>query len=104
MARVGRYAEVLRAPHVTPLLLASMLARLPYGVYALAAILYLSAARGSYGVAGLVDGAFGLGAAVGAPWQSRLIDRAGQRRVLVVAASVDVAATGLLIALTPRRG
>jgi MFS family permease len=98
--RVGRYADVLRAPHVTPLLLASMLARLPYGVFALAAILYLAEARGSYAVAGLVDGAFGLGAAAGAPWQSRLIDRIGQRRVLVLAASVDVTATGLLIALT----
>jgi MFS family permease len=97
---VGRYADVLRAPHVTPLLLASMLARLPYGVFALAAILYLAAARGSYAVAGLVDGAFGLGAALGAPWQSRLIDRLGQRRVLVVAAMVDVTATGSLIALT----
>lgn len=100
MPRVGRYAEVLRAPHVTPLLLASMLARLPYGVFALAAILYLAQARGSYAVAGLVDGAFGLGAAAGAPWQSRLIDRLGQRRVLVVAAAVDVCATGLLIVLT----
>jgi MFS family permease len=98
--RLRRYADVLRAPHVTPLLLASMLARLPYGVYALAAILYLAEARGSYAVAGLVDGAFGLGAAAGAPWQSRLIDRLGQRRVLVVAAVVDVAATGLLIGLT----
>jgi MFS family permease len=97
---VGRYAEVLRAPHVTPLLLASMLARLPYGVFALAAILYLAQARGSYAVAGLVDGAFGLGAAAGAPWQSRLIDRLGQRRVLLVAAAVDVTATCLLIVLT----
>jgi MFS family permease len=98
--RVRRYADVLRIPHVTPLLLASMLARLPYGVFALAAILYLAEARGSYAVAGLVDGAFGLGAAAGAPWQSRLIDRLGQRQVLVVAAVVDVTATGLLIALT----
>src|SRR6476469_2638972 len=98
--RIRRYADVLRAPHVTPLLLASMLARLPYGVFALAAILYLVGARGSYAVAGLVDGAFGLGAAVGAPWQSRLLDRLGQRRVLVVAAVVDVSATGLLILLT----
>jgi MFS family permease len=95
-----RYAEILRAPDVTPLLLASMLARLPYGVYALAAILYLAEARGSYAVAGLVDGAFGLGAAAGAPWQSRMIDRLGQRRVLVPAALVDVTATGALIALT----
>ena len=77
-----------------------MLARLPYGIYALAAILYLAEARDSYAVAGLVDGAFGLGAAVGAPLQSRLIDRLGQRRVLLPAAVVDVAATGVLIALT----
>ena len=77
-----------------------MLARLPYGVFALAAILYLAETRGSYAVAGLVDGAFGLGAAAGAPGQSRLIDRLGQRRVLVAAAAVDVTATGLLIGLT----
>jgi MFS family permease len=100
MSGAARYAAVLREPHVAPLLLASMLARLPYGVYALAAILYLAEARGSYAVAGLVDGAFGLGAAAGAPWQSRMIDRLGQRRVLLPAAVVDVAATGALIGLT----
>ena len=100
MSGRARYAAILRAPHVASLLLASMLARLPYGVYALAAILYLAEARDSYAVAGLVDGAFGLGAAAGAPLQSRLIDRLGQRRVLLPAAIVDVAATGALIALT----
>jgi MFS family permease len=96
----ARYVAVLRAPHVAPLLVASMLARLPYGLYALAAILYLAHARGSYGVAGLVDGAFAVGAAVGTPWQSRLIDRLGQRRVLFPAALLDATATGLLIVLT----
>jgi MFS family permease len=100
MSGRARYAAVLRAPHVTPLLIASMLARLPYGLYALAAILYLAEARGSYAVAGLVDGAFAVGAAVGTPWQSRLIDRLGQREVLLPAALLDVAATALLIALT----
>ena len=50
-------------PHVTPLLPASMLARLPFGLHALALVLYLAEARDSYAVAGLVDGAFGLGAA-----------------------------------------
>jgi len=96
----ARYSAVLRSPHVTPLLAASMLARLPYGLYALAAILYLAEERGSYAVAGLVDGAFAIGAAVGVPWQSRLIDRLGQRRVLLPAALVDVVATVLLVALT----
>ena len=42
MSGRARYAAILRAPHVAPLLLASMLARLPYGLYALAAILYLA--------------------------------------------------------------
>jgi len=96
----ARYSAILRTPHVTPLLVASMLARLPYGLFALAAILYLSEARDSYAVAGLVDGAFAVGAAVGTPWQSRLIDRLGQRRVLLPAALLDALATGLLIALT----
>src|SRR5215208_3178507 len=100
MSGRARYSAVLRAPHVMPLLVASMLARLPYGLFALAAILYLADARGSYAVAGLVDGAFAIGAAVGTPWQSRLIDRLGQRQVLLPAALLDVTATGLLIALT----
>ena len=47
MSGLRRYREILSVPYVTPLLLASMLARLPYGVYALAAILYLSAERDS---------------------------------------------------------
>ena len=100
MTGTARYAAILRAPHVTPLLLASMLARLPYGVYALAVILYLSAERDSYALAGLVDGAFAIGAAVGVPGQGRLIDRFGQRRVLVPAALLDATATVALIALT----
>jgi MFS family permease len=51
-------------------------------------------------VAGLVDGAFGIGAAIGAPLQSRVIDRLGQRRVLLPLAVVDGAATAVLVALT----
>src|SRR5215207_9854492 len=100
MSGSARYAAILRTPHVAPLLAASMLARLPFGVYALAVVLYLAEARGSYAVAGLVDGAFGLGAAIGVPTQSRLIDRFGQRRVLLPLALVDAASTGALVALT----
>ena len=100
MSGAARYAAILRAPHVAPLVLASMLARLPYGVYALAVILYVEQSRDSYAVAGLVDAAFGIGAAAGAPLQSRIIDRLGQARVLIPAAVLDAAATGALIGLT----
>src|SRR5918993_3009870 len=100
MSGTARYAAILRTPHVAPVLRGSMLARLPFGLYALAVVLYLAEARDAYAVAGLVDGAFGIGAAIGVPVQSRLIDRFGQRRVLAPLAIVDAASTGLLIALT----
>ena len=77
-----------------------MLARLPVGIEGLAVVLYISQARGSFAVAGLVSGGFALGAAIGAPLQSRLIDRMGQRAVLVPAALGNAAAVGALIALT----
>ena len=97
MSGRARYAAVLRSPHVAPLLTASMLARLPFGMFALALVLYLAEERDSFAVAGLVDGAFGIGAAVGAPLQSRLIDRLGQRRVLLPLAVLDAIATAALV-------
>ena len=100
MSARARYAAILRAPHVAPMLVASMLARLPFGMFALALVLYLVEERGSFAIAGLVDGAFGIGAAIGAPTQSRLIDRLGQRRVLLPIAAVDSSAVALLVVLT----
>src|SRR5918998_3834577 len=100
MSGRARYAPALRSPHVAPLLTASMLARLPFGMYALALVLYMAEERDSFAVAGLVDGAFGIGAAIGMPLQSRFIDRLGQRRVLLPLALLDAAATFALIALT----
>src|SRR5688572_4921625 len=100
MSGRARYAAILRTPHVAPLLVASMIARLPFGMFALAVVLYLVEERGSFAVAGLVDGAFGIGAAIGSPLQSRVIDRLGQGRVLLPLACVDAAATGVLILLT----
>lgn len=100
MSGRDRYSAILRTPHVTPLLVASMLARLPFGMFALALVLYMAEERGSYAVAGLVDGAFGIGAALSLPLQSRAMDRLGHRRVLLPLALIDAAATAALIALT----
>jgi len=96
----GRYGEILRTPHVAALVATSIFARLPDGMLGLAVILYLSDARDSFAVAGLVAGAFGLGAAAGAPVQSRLIDRIGQARVLSGAAVIDAVAIVGLVGLT----
>ena len=78
-----RYAEVLRVPHVAALIAATLLARFPIGINALAVVLDLRAERGSFVVAGAVAGALAAGSGVGAPVQGRLVDAFGQRRVLV---------------------
>jgi MFS family permease len=95
---VSRYAAVLRAPHVAALIAATVLARFPIGINALAIVLYLKAERGSFAVAGAVAGALAAGSGVGAPVQGRLVDAYGQRRVLVPLAVVHAAALGALVA------
>jgi MFS family permease len=97
---VRRYAEVLRVPHVAALIAATLLARFPIGINALAVILYLREQTGSFAVAGVVAGSLAAGSGVGAPVQGRLVDRFGQRRVLPPLALVHAAALGLLVACT----
>ena len=94
------YAAVLRAPHVAALIAATLLARFPIGINALAIVLYLRAERGSFAVAGAVAGALAAGSGIGAPVQGRLVDTFGQRRVLVPLGIVHAAALGGLVAST----
>jgi MFS family permease len=94
---VKRYVAVLRVPHVTALIAATLLARFPIGINALAIILYLRAERGSFAVAGAVAGALAAGSGVGAPVQGRLVDRFGQRRVLVPLGLAHGTALGLIV-------
>jgi MFS family permease len=94
---VKRYAAVLRAPHVAALIVATLMARFPIGINALAIILYLRAERGSFAVAGVVAGALAAGSGTGAPVQGRLVDRFGQRRVLVPLGLVHGAALGSIV-------
>jgi MFS family permease len=95
---VRRYAAVLRAPHVAALIAATLLARFPIGINALAIVLYLRAERGSFAVAGAVAGALAAGSGIGAPVQGRLVDAFGQRRVLVPLGLVHAAALGAIVA------
>jgi MFS family permease len=95
---VSRYAAVLRAPNVAALIAATLLARFPIGINALAIVLYLRAERGSFAVAGAVAGSLAAGSGVGAPVQGRLVDAFGQRRVLVPLGMVHAAALGTLVA------
>ena len=80
---LATYAGVLRQRTVLAPFLAAVLARLPIAMTPLGIVLLVQAERGSYGIAGVVTGAFALGTAAGAPVWGRLMDQHGQTRVLV---------------------
>ena len=92
-----RYGEVLRVPHVAALVVATLLARFPIGINALAVVLFLRESTGSFAIAGLVAGSLAAGSGVGAPVQGRLVDRFGQRRVLVPLGFLHAVALGALV-------
>jgi MFS family permease len=61
-------------------------------------VLYLHESTGSFAIAGAVAGSLAAGSGVGAPVQGRLVDRFGQRNVLVPLAFVHAASLGALVA------
>ncbi|MFI6156075.1 MFS transporter [Kitasatospora sp. NPDC051170] len=94
------YLALLRAPHVTRLLLGTLLGRLPAGMTALVIALALRDAGVPFGRIGLATSAYAIAAAVGGPVLGRIVDRTGQPRVLL--ASAVVAGGGYaLLALAP---
>ncbi|GAA3625667.1 MFS transporter [Microlunatus ginsengisoli] len=99
----GAYVRLLRhGPALRPFLAAN-LARLPISVGPLGMLLLVEQSRGSYGLAGLVTGAYAIGVAVGSPLWGRAMDRVGQRRVLVPT-SLVCAALIVVLALCTRGG
>src|SRR4051794_41288886 len=99
MTARGRYARILRAPHVLALMVSALVARLPIGIDALAIVLFLREKTGSYAAAGIVSAAFALGGGAGAPLSGRLVDRFGHRRVLVPLALLHAAGLALVVGL-----
>ena len=99
-ARAGarRYAVLLSLPGARGPVVASAVGSMPIGMFGLAILLLAQDATGSYAAAGRVVGAFGIGNALGAVLQGRLMDRLGQTRVLSVAAIVHALSCGGLLA------
>ncbi|MGW2598514.1 MFS transporter [Streptomyces klenkii] len=82
------YARLFAVPGARAFTAWNLLARLPMGMFGVSAVLMISAARGSYALAGAVT-ATGLAAtAVVGPLTARLVDRHGQSRVTVPAAAL----------------
>ncbi|MGZ5409518.1 MAG: MFS transporter, partial [Aeromicrobium sp.] len=91
------YRRVLALPGTFAFSLTGLIARLPLSMTGLGIVLVVSDRTGSYGLAGTVAAAYVLAAAVGAPAQGRVSDRAGQAAVLRVTGLVF--ATGITLML-----
>jgi len=96
-AGVARYRALLALPGARRPVIASAVGSMPIGMFGLAILLLAEEATGSFAVAGRVVGAFGLGNALGAVAQGRLMDRLGQTRVLRSAAVAHALACAALL-------
>jgi MFS family permease len=76
------YLAVLRLPHARPLLLASLVGRLPTATGPLSVVLFVQERTGSLAQAGATSAAIALASGLLAPVRGRLVDRHGQRRCL----------------------
>ena len=93
---ITRYRALFSTPGFTRLLVSSVLGRLPSGMFSLAILLFVRTRTDSFLAAGVSVGAFSLAGAFAGPLLGALVDRSGQRRVLLPAALTQGA---LLIAL-----
>jgi MFS family permease len=96
---LAAYRRVLAAPHVRPLVIFALLARMPIGMGAVALILFVHGQTGSFGEAGVVAGAYTIGLGITGPTLARLIDRRGSRLILVPGALIVMAAMVAVVLL-----
>ncbi|MHC3472058.1 MFS transporter [Streptomyces sp. 7R007] len=87
------YLEILRAKHVTRLLVGTLVGRLPNATAAIAIVLFVRAQGGTYSLAGGLAAVYGVANAVGQPVLGRLVDLYGQPRVQLPAALASALAT-----------
>jgi MFS family permease len=79
----GRWGALLRTPGVPPFVVSSLLARLPLSMLQLGVVLLVRDEGHSYAVAGATVACYTIALAVAQPMLGRLVDRIGQRRVLI---------------------
>jgi MFS family permease len=92
------YRAILQTPGLKGLLATSVVARMPIGFETLGIVLLVRAATGSFAIAGAAAAACNVVAAMTAAPLGRLVDRFGQRRVVVPAAVWNAAALAALAA------
>src|SRR5947209_16787262 len=88
ITRHPHHPSIVWAPGARALIASSILARLPLAMFGIALLVHVQRLTGSFGVAGLVSGAYALSYAISAPQLGRLVDRHGQTRVLLAGSAL----------------
>lgn len=90
--RLAPYTRLFAAPGSAAFFLSSVLARLPMGMFGVAAVVMVATSKGSYALAGAVSATSLVVTAVVAPLVARAVDRCGQARIAVPAVLLAVTA------------
>ncbi|MFK4085779.1 MFS transporter [Kribbella sp. NPDC020789] len=94
------YLHLMRRPGAGAFFSAGVLGRMPISMTGLGIVILIARESGSYGLAGAVSGVAVIAGALTGPIQGRLVDRFGQRLLLIVGSVVcTVGLTALLIAV-----
>jgi MFS family permease len=94
---ISPYRQVFAAPGAVTVAVAGVVGRLAHFMTVLGVVLFISTTTGSYGLAGAVSAGYALAYAAVSPVTSRLVDRVGQRRVLIPAAAGNVGARAAML-------
>jgi MFS family permease len=94
----GSYRSLLAIPHSRAFVLAGFVGRLPMAMRDLGCVLMISELTGSYWLAGATTGTLTLAQAAASPRLGRLVDRHGQRRVLLACLAIHAVGTLVLVA------
>lgn len=98
------YRAAFRQPGTAAFCAAAFVARFSIAVYPIGCVLLISLRTGHYGFAGFLSGVYVFANGVGNPVLGRMVDRFGQRRVVLPATTVHVAAAIVIIALARTHG
>lgn len=94
------YFHLLRRPGTGAFFAAGILGRMPISMIGLGIVILIAQESGSYGLAGAVSGVAVIAGALTGPVQGRLVDRFGQRGLILIGSvACTVGLAGLLVAV-----
>ncbi|WBQ02267.1 MFS transporter [Kribbella sp. CA-293567] len=94
------YVHLMRRPGARAFFVAGIVGRMPISMLGLGIVILIENQTGSYGLAGAISGVAVVAGALTGPIQGRLVDRFGQRLLLLVGTVLcTVALAGLLVAV-----